>query len=115
MIDELSSQFKDPDQVKEYLLKIKHDKPRYIRDQLQHIKKLTGNFDMKLLNRAMEFCIENKIYRATDLESVVKNILSQESQEATIQQPIVIRTINQTSYKIVPNKSDISDYQSLMN
>ena len=115
MIDELSNRFKNPEQAKEYLLKIKYDKPRYIRDQLQHIKKLTGSFDMKIMNRAMEFCIENKIYRATDLESVAKNIFSQESQEATIKQPVVIRTINQTSYKIVPNKSDISDYQSLMN
>jgi transposase len=115
MIDELSSQFKDPDQVKEYFLKVRHDKPRYVRDQLQYIKKLTGIFDMKIMNRAMEFCIENKIYRATDMESVAKKIFSQESQEATIQQPIVIRTINQTSYKITPDKSDISDYQSLMN
>ena len=115
MIDELSSQFKDPDQVKEYLLKVRHDKPRYVRDQLLNIKKLNGIFDMKIMNRAMEFCIENKIYRATDLESVAKKILSQESQEVTVQQPIDIHTINQTSYKITPNKSDISDYQSLMN
>ena len=115
MIDELSSRFKDPVKVKEYLLNVRNDKPRYVRDQLQHIKKLTGSFDMKIMNRAMEFCIENKIYRATDLESVAKNIFSQESQEATTQQPLVIRTLNQTSYKIVPNKSDISDYQSLMN
>lgn len=114
LIDQLSDQFNNPVQAKEYFLQIRKDKPRYTRDQLQHIKKLTGVFDMEVITQAMVFCIENKIYRATDMESVAKKILSQRSQETTIQQPIVIKTINQTSHKIIPNKSDISDYQSLM-
>jgi hypothetical protein len=67
------------------------------------------------MNRAMDFCIENKIYRATDLESVAKKIHTRDSQEITIAQPIAINTINRTAYKIIPNKSNISDYQSLMN
>ncbi len=115
LIDDLSGQFANPDQTKEYLLQIRHDKPRYIRDQLQHIKKLAGIYDKQVMNQAMVFCIENRIYRATDLESVVKKIHSRQNQETTINLPIVIDTINRTAYKIVPNKSDISDYQSLMN
>jgi len=115
LIDELAGQFNDPGQTKEYFLQIRNDKPRYIRDQLQHIKKLTGIFDMEVISQAMIFCIDHKIYRATDLESVAKKIHSQKSQDSTIKQPIVIKTINQTSHKIIPNKSDISDYQSLMN
>jgi len=115
LIDELSGQFNDPQQAKEYLLQIRHDKPRYIRDQLQHIKKLTGIFDMEVMNQAMDFCIENRIYRATDLGSVAKKIHSRSTQETTIKQPITIDTINRSAHKIIPNKSDISDYQSLMN
>ena len=115
LIEDLSNQFKDPERAKEYLLQIRKDKPRYIRDQLQHIKKLTGVFDMKVMSQAMDFCIENKIYRATDLGSVAKRIHSQNSQDTTIKQPITINTINRTAHRIVPNKSDISDYQSLMN
>ena len=114
LIDELSGQFIDPGQAKEYFLQIRKDKPRYIRDQLQHIKKLAGIFDMEVISQALIFCIENRIYRATDLESVAKKIHSQRSQDSTIKQPIDIKTINQTSHKIIPNKSDISDYQSLM-
>ena len=70
---------------------------------------------MEIINQAVSFCIENRIYRATDLESIAKKIHSQRSQEDTIQQPIIIKTINQTAHKIIPDKSDISDYQSLMN
>ena len=115
LIDDVSSQFNDPERTKEYLQQIRQDKPRYVRDQLQYIKKLTGNYDMGVMNQAMNFCIENRIYRATDLGSVAKNIYSQSTQETTIQQPIKIDTINRTAHKIIPNKSDISDYQSLMN
>ena len=115
LIEELSCRFANPDQTKEYLLHIRHDKPRYIRDQLQHIKKLVGIYDIEVMNQAMVFCIENSIYRATDLESVVKRIHSRQNQETAINPPIVIDTINRTAHKIRPNKSDISDYQSLMN
>ena len=114
LLDELSEQFVNPDQAMEYFFQIRKDKPRYIRDQLQHIKKLIGIFDVEAMNQAMDFCIENKIYRATDMESVVKRIISQRSQETMISQPIEIKTINQTAHKIIPNTSDISDYQSLM-
>ena len=115
LINDLSGQFTNPDQTKEYLLQIRLDKPRYIRDQLQHIKKLVGIYDIQVMSQAMVFCIENRIYRATDLESVVKKIHSRQNQETTINPPIVIDTINRTAHKIIPNKSDISDYQSLMN
>jgi len=115
LIDDLSSQFNDPERTKEYLLQIRQDKPRYIRDQLQHIKKFTGIYDMEVMNQAMDFCIENRIFRATDLGSVAKKIHSRSTQETTIKQPINIETINRTAHKIIPNKSDISDYQSIMN
>lgn len=115
LIDDLSSRFTNADQTKEYLIQIRHDKPRYIRDQLQHIKKLTGMYDMQIMSQAMVFCIENKIYRATDMESVVKKIQSRLSRETAINPDIVIDTMNRTAHKIIPNKSDISDYQSLMN
>ena len=115
LIDEISTEFNDPEQAKEYFLQIRKDKPRYIRDQLQIIKKLTGVFDIEIINQAVAFCIEKRIYRATDMESVAKKIHSQRSQEDTIKQPIIIKTINQTAHRIIPDKSDISDYQSLMN
>jgi len=115
LIDELSGLFVNVDQVKEYLLKIRHDKPRYIRDQLQHIKKLTGIFNIEVMNQAMNFCIENKIYKATDMGSVAKKIHSHITRDKVITPPIIIDTINRTAHKIIPNKSDISDYQSIMN
>ena len=114
LMNELSGQFANPDQAMDYFLQIRKENPRYIRDQLQHIKKLVGIYDMDAMNEAMSFCIINKIYRATDLGNVVKIVLAQRVQETTIPESIEIKTINQTAHKIIPNQSDISDYQSLM-
>jgi hypothetical protein len=114
-IDEMASLFDDHEQAKEYFQKIREDKPRYIRDQLHTIKKLIGDFAMEIANQSLMFCIENKIYRATDMVSVAKSIQVRQSQDDTIKQPIDIKTINQTAQKIIPDKSNISDYQSLMN
>lgn len=115
LIEELCHQFNNPDQTREYLLQIRHEKPRYIRDQLQHIKKLTGMYDTEVMSEAIGFCIGNKIYQATDLESVAKKIDSgNKKQESEIKPVIVIDTVNRAAHKIIPNKSNISDYQSIM-
>jgi len=113
-IDEMSSLFDDHQQAKEYFQKIREDKPRYIRDQLHIIKKITSDFNMEIANQALMFCAENKIYRATDMVSVAKNIQVRQSQDDTIKQPIDIKTINHKAQRIIPEKSNISDYQSLM-
>jgi len=114
LINEISGQFADPESVKQYCQQIRKDKPRYIRDQMLIIKRLLRIYPMEIVEQAVVFCIENKIYRATDLESVVKRYHSQQSQQDTLEQPVIIKTINQTAHKIIPDKSDISDYQSLM-
>ena len=67
------------------------------------------------MNQAIDFCIENKIYKATDLGSVAKKIQSRITLDKIITPPVIIDTINRTAHKIIPNKSNISDYQSIMN
>jgi hypothetical protein len=115
LIDETAALFGDPEQAKAYFQKIRQDKPRYIRDQLLIINKLPKEYDMEIVNQALAFCVDNKIYRATDMVSVAEKFHVQQSQDETIIDPIEIKTINQTARKIIPDKSNISDYQSLMN
>jgi transposase len=115
LIEEISHQFTDPVLVKRYCQQIRKDKPRYIRDQLGIIKRLLKRYPLEIVEQAVVFCAESKIYRAKDLESVVKRDYLQRSQKDSLVEPITIKTINQTAHKIIPDKSDISDYQSLMN
>jgi hypothetical protein len=114
LISEITDQFTDPVSAKQYCEQIRKDKPRYIRDQMLIIKKLIVNYPGMIVQQAVAFCMESHIYRATDLESVVKRYYSQQSQKDTLEVPVIIKTINQTAHKIIPDKSDISDYQSIM-
>ena len=115
LIDQLSSHFEDPDQAKEYLEEIRKKMPRNIRDQALHIEKQIKRFDMDVINRSLVFCIENKIFRATDFESVAEKFHAEKQQSMEPSIPVTINTLNHAEYKITPDKSDISDYQSLMN
>jgi len=115
LIDQLSSRFEDPDQAKGYFEKIRKIMSRNIRDQALHIEKQIKRFDMDVINRSLIFCIENNIYKATDFESVAEKFHADKQQpmvEPSI--PITINTLHHAEYKITPDKSDISDYQSLM-
>jgi len=115
IIDQLSSLFDDPDQAKGYLEEIRKKMPRNIRDQALHIEKQIKRFDMDVINRSLVFCVENKIFRATDFESVAEKFHAENQQSVEPSIPITINTLNHAEYKITPDKSDISDYQSLMN
>lgn len=115
LIDELSGKFKDPQKSRDYFLQIRQDNPRYIRDQLQHIKKLIDVHGMDVIIQALDFCVDNKIYKATDLESVAKKIKTDNNNTEIYQEPIEVKTINKSAFKIIPQKSNISDYQNLIN
>jgi hypothetical protein len=114
-IDQLSGLFEDPGQAKVYLEEIRKKMPRNIRDQALHIEKQIKRFDMDVINQSLIFCIESKIFRATDFESVAEKFDAEKQQSTELPIPVTINTLNHTEYKITPDKSDISDYQSLMN
>ena len=115
LIDELSGSFEDQRKAKDYFLQVRSNNPRYIRDQLLFVRKITVVYGMEVMNQALEFCIQNKIFKATDLESVARKIKAQNSNTDTCQEPITVRTINKSVFKIIPQKSNISDYKDLMN
>ena len=114
LMQEVADRFKNTEQAIVYLQKVKQDNPRYIRDQLLLIKKMTNTYDIEIINKALDFCIQNKIFRATDLESVAKKIHTENDNSGDIPDTITIKTLNSADFKIIPQKSDITDYNKLM-
>lgn len=116
LIDELSELFNDPLLTRDYLQKVRENSPRYIRDQLHIIRRLTEQYGMQVMNNALRFCQHNNILKATDMESLAKKLQAQDNCPNTeTQKPIQIRTMNQSAFKIIPEKSNINDYKNLMN
>jgi hypothetical protein len=115
LISELSSLFEEPEQAQIYFNQIRDDNPRYIRDQLQLILKITKTYSMALVNQALLFCVEHAIFKATDFKSVVLKLQADSKNPEKEEDPIKVNTLDKSAFKITPRKSDISDYQNLMN
>jgi len=115
LISELSSLFDSPEQARIYFNQIRKDNPRYIRDQLQLIMKITKTYSMELVNQALVFCIEHTIFKATDFKSVVLKLQADSKKPIKEEDPIKVNTLDKSAFKITPRKSNISDYQNLMN
>ena len=115
LMQDLSSQFDQPNSARNYFQQIRKDNPRYIRDQLLLIRKLTKEHGMDIMNQALDFCVKNNILKATDMESLAQKLRREHSNAGPSQAPpIQIKTMNEASFKITPQQSDISDYQNLM-
>ena len=116
LMDQIAADFNDPVIAREYLNQIRKDNPRYIRDQLMLIKRQKHMYGMKLMEQALGFCIQNKIFKATDMESVAKKIHAQIN-SPTPERPesIQVKSFSKSAFKITPEKSSISDYKNIMN
>ncbi len=116
LMDQVAAGFNDPGMAREYLNQIRKSNPRYIRDQLMLIKRQTQTYAMKVMDQVLHFCIQNKIFKATDMESVAKKIHAETNNSIQdIPTPIQIKSLNKSIFKITPEKSSISDYKNLMN
>ena len=119
MIDQLAILLPDPVQGKNWLNLIKTDKPRYIRDQLIIIRDTIQSTETVLLQKAMDFCVENKITSAIDFKAIIAHYLQTERQNEAEGARIV--SLNPLNGKLIedafkePEKSSINDYQSIFN
>ena len=114
LISELSSFFENPLVAQEFFNHMRKTNPRYIRDQLRLVKKITNTYPMELVNSTLDFCKEHSIFRATDFKSVLLKLQAQSKNSIKEDEPIRVKTMDKSSFKITPRKSSISDYQNLM-
>jgi len=117
MIVQLCILFERPTQAKEWMTSIRADKPRYIRDQLQIIKKIAEQTDPLLLNNALDYCMNNKIPSAVDFKSIVKGYeQAQPALDCTRTKIISINPLGGALPEkalVQPQQSRIEDYQTI--
>ena len=94
----------------EYLESIRNRKPRYIRDQLLIIEKVCFKYPKAELDMALNYCLENKIFNATDFEPVLLAVAKANDNNY----PVLTTTSAISKYKIIPEKSNISDYKQII-
>jgi transposase len=73
LINQIASKFSDPVKAKTFMEFIRTEKPRYIRDQVILIQKAIRGSSLEVMDKALEFCVKNRLYRATDFQDAVNH------------------------------------------
>jgi len=119
-VDELlklvAQSFEDVEKAEKYLLNIRREKDRYIRDQLMTIKSVLEQTDKHATGKALDFCCEHNIFSAMDFKSVAAKYAREQSGKATSKESTEIKTINRQGNSAIqkPAVSSIIDYESIM-
>lgn len=71
LIENIVSLFPDTDKASKFLIRIKKEKPRYIRDQLKVIDIALESKEPETITKPLEYCIDNKLYSASDFWDII--------------------------------------------
>lgn len=111
LIKETAMFFTDKENAKNYLEQVRQQRPRYVRDQLKQIKEVCNDYVQTLLDETLSFCIENNIYSSIDFKAIVSYKAGEKVKPVFLTKD----ELEKAEYNIVPEKSDIIDYESIIN
>lgn len=116
LMEAISKLFTQTDVVKQFLEQIRNSKPRYIRDQLNVIQKVTTQFGADIILNAIIFCTEKNIYDAMDLKAIAEKNAQKQNKGNTEPAPVKLLANKDILQKAAtqPFASNISDYEKLM-
>ena len=102
----------DNETNKTFLDMIKKEKPRYVRDQYNHIINNSKDLSQSEIFKAIKFCTNNQIWSATEYVSVSKNLsklasMSEYTQKETNDTPTEIDEEYETQTEV----RDLSEYE----
>lgn len=83
-IEVVTAQFDDEKMALSFLTAVKAVYPRYIRDQLQLISQEIKKQDKSLLNEALRYCVQQKLFCANDFIDMVRYLDRQRQVDSTL-------------------------------
>jgi transposase len=115
LIHEVAQQFANPDLALEYLTELHKTKTRYMRDQLQLIGRAIKEHPVDIIDQALAFCHANRIFSAGDLLAVAEKLAAADTEQLPTVTDGLLKDVDRTAYQAEPQKSDINDYESIVN
>lgn len=116
--DSIANKFDDPAKAHRYLDEIQKRYPRYIRDQLQLIKKLWDSYLPEQMSEGLDRCTKQNLFSATEYRDMMKYLVSLQPQDQVkTTQPKEIQPVHsEASYllNIKPPVRDIGPYMEIM-
>jgi len=115
LMEQVAELFTDQQAALAYFERLKKARPRYIRDQILLIKKAIKKSNAPYADHTLRFCQTHSILSANDFRAV----LDQFSQIETLDEPdleeLLLKSVDRSQYGARPQKSSISDYESIVN
>ena len=118
MMQEFAAMFEDIEEALGWIYKIKADKPRYIRDQIQLLKNTVQALDPMIATHALYYCSEFYIYSATDFKAIAEKMTRERK---VVVSPAITAQHNPLSGNALfnasaePAKSNLGTYESIFN
>jgi len=116
LISEVISTFPEGETATYFIKQIYKDKPRYIRDQLLLIQESIAQQNEKVIIKALDFCLKNKLFSAVDFRDAInyfegKNITK--TLKTNEQEIVSLSPGSKDKIKTKPQVRDISEYSKL--
>ena len=112
LIAKTAAGFSQTDQAVDFLEKIRQDNPRYARDQIRLIARVCARYSQQEVDQALEFCLAERIWIANDFEPVLLTVAGRQVSTPETAKPLIHHPGQR--YRIVPQASNISDYNQLL-
>ena len=112
LINQTCDKFSDPEKARIFIEFIHSEKPRYIRDQVLLIQKAIKDAPFEVMDKALDFCLKNRLYRATDFQDAI-NHYQKENRGTYDSFEIKIPSLTQEELekiKVTPKIRDMLEY-----
>jgi hypothetical protein len=116
LLAQVATYFQDRETAEKYLQCIWQEKPRYVRDQFLLIKTVVGSTSKQACGKALDFCLANSVFNASDFKAVAAKYASENAEGEMPESTLEIKTINRQANQDIqkPAVSSIIDYESIM-
>ncbi|KRQ85839.1 Integrase core domain protein [Caloramator mitchellensis] len=111
--DEVLNMLGASEEAKIFLKEIRKEKARYFRDQLGLIKKAVEEIDAEIINKALKYCLERKIYSATIFKEAVE-FFNHKEKEYTNTEKQKTNPIPDKFKNVKPQTRSIKEYANIV-
>lgn len=117
LITQIAIRFSDSMAADNFLQKIHKEKPRYIRDQLLLIQSAIKSQKTDVIDKALSFCIKNKLYSAVDFRDAVAHYKKEQHSNSTlglnVEEAAPLSSDSLEKIKAKPQIRDIKEYTKI--
>ena len=90
---------------------IHREKPRYIRDQYNHVIRTITNYSAEIISQALDYCVERRIFSAVEFKTALEYFAGQQNSSPV--EPVHDTSAIPHAYRIKTEVRNIGEYAAI--